>query len=437
MTAGEKDRLFKAAQGEQNPELRAEAVAQLGNMNAHEELWQLYQKETSIDVKRRIVRSMQAGGSIDRLIELAKAEQNADLRRDAVRALGMMRSTRTGDVLVQIYSADTNVDVRKSVINALFIQENATALVALARKEQDVTMKKELVGRLSQHAQQDRHRLHDRAVEQVGSRRCRGHSSTIAATLTTAAALGGGGPRAAAADRQRPRRRAGRRGAAGRLSHRRRRLGRRRLDRLRGAGRRRRAGRCAASTPARTFVNGSVVMSDGAACCGTCGLEPSLGGTSMSTRPQSPQPGGPIKLEGADEMVVLFRVVNRQVERVRVFSEDCQLDAGGRDVTWFTAVTPAESIALLESLVDRPDGTPRSDHRRRDQRDRAPRGAAADAALERLLAPTQPQAVRAKVPFWLGQHARPPRARGPAAGDQGRSVAGREEEGGLRHLAEP
>ena len=151
-----------------------------------------------------------------------------------------------------------------------------------------------------------------------------------------------------------------------------------------------------------TFVNGSVVMSDGVACCATCGLEPSLGGTSMSTRPQAPQPGGPIKLEGADEMVVLFRVVNRQVERVRVFSEDCQLDAGGRDVTWFTAVRPAESIALLESLATA----------QTDRRDRITDGAisaialhedaAADAALERLLAPAQPLAVRAKVPFWLG-----------------------------------
>jgi HEAT repeat protein len=149
MMAGEKDRLFKAAQGEQNQELRMEAVTQLGHMNAHEELWQLYQKETALDVKRRIVRSMHAGGSIDRLVELAQKEQNPDLRRDAVRALGTMRSTRTGDVLVQIYNSDANPDVRKSVINALFIQENATALVALARKEQDVNMKKELVGRLS------------------------------------------------------------------------------------------------------------------------------------------------------------------------------------------------------------------------------------------------------------------------------------------------
>ena len=149
MTAGDKERLFKAAQTEQNPDLRAEAVGQLGNMSAHEELWQLYQKESSIDVKRRILRSMMSGGSIDRLIELAKAEQNAELRRDAVRYLGNMRATRTGDVLVQIYNSDTNVDVRKSVINGLFTQDNATALVALARKEQDANLKKDIVSKLS------------------------------------------------------------------------------------------------------------------------------------------------------------------------------------------------------------------------------------------------------------------------------------------------
>jgi len=148
--SGERARVLAAATGEKVPELRAEAVQQLGVMGAHEELWQLYQKETSVDVKRRIIRSMQNGGSVDRLIELAKAEQNPELRRDVVRALGVTRSARTADVLLQIYSSDTNVDVRKQVVNALFIQENATALVALARKEQDITLKKEIVSRLSQ-----------------------------------------------------------------------------------------------------------------------------------------------------------------------------------------------------------------------------------------------------------------------------------------------
>src|SRR5215204_4976153 len=34
------------------------------------------------------------------------------------------------------------------------------------------------------------------------------------------------------------------------------------------------------------------------ACCGMCSLEPSLDGTTMSTRGQQSQPSGPVKLEG-------------------------------------------------------------------------------------------------------------------------------------------
>jgi hypothetical protein len=143
--------------------------------------------------------------------------------------------------------------------------------------------------------------------------------------------------------------------------------------------------------------------SDGSSCCATCGIEPSVdaAGTSMSTRRQQPA-SGPIKLEGADQLVVLFRIVNRQVERVRVFSDECQLDAGGRDVIWLTGVRPADSVLLLESMVK---GVV-------DRRDRIADGAitaialheeaTADAALERLLAPAMPTAIREKVPFWLG-----------------------------------
>jgi HEAT repeats len=154
-----------------------------------------------------------------------------------------------------------------------------------------------------------------------------------------------------------------------------------------------------------TFINGTVRMSDGQTCCGMCSIEPSVDGTTMASRPQgSPPPAGPIKLDGPDTMVVLFRVVNRQVERIRVFSEDCALDAGGREITWLAGVRPAESVALLESLVAAQAGV--------DRRDRVTDGAitaialhedsAADASLERLLASSMPQNVRTKVPFWLG-----------------------------------
>jgi hypothetical protein len=149
-----------------------------------------------------------------------------------------------------------------------------------------------------------------------------------------------------------------------------------------------------------TWINGSVVRSDGATCCPTCRLELS-GSTSMTSK--APQGAGSVvKLEGSGQMTVLLRISERQIERVRVFSEECQLDAGGRQVFWLENVRPADSIAYLESLVSG----------QADRRDRVVDGAisaialhadaAADASLERLLAQNQPERIRRSVPFWLG-----------------------------------
>ena len=149
MQGGEKDRLVTAAQSEQNAELRATAVQQLGNMGAHEELWAMYQKESSVDVKKGIIRALTNGGSVTRLSELAKSEQNKELRLLAVRNLGIMGSKRTGDTLVEIYNADKDPDIRKAAISGLFNAGNAEGLVALARKEQDPVMKKDIVSKLS------------------------------------------------------------------------------------------------------------------------------------------------------------------------------------------------------------------------------------------------------------------------------------------------
>jgi len=148
-------------------------------------------------------------------------------------------------------------------------------------------------------------------------------------------------------------------------------------------------------------VNGT--MSGASGCCGLCTLENSSG-TTMSPRAQAPTPAGVIKLEGSDQMIVWFRIVDHAVERIRIFSEDCQLDAGGRPVRWLENVRPADSIALLESLVGaQPQG---------DTKNRVTDGAitaiamhgdpAADASLDRLVTRTQPESVRKKVTFWLG-----------------------------------
>ena len=60
-----------------------------------------------------------------------------------------MGTKQTGSALVEIYNADKTPEIRKAVITGLFQQDNSTALIELARKEQDVEMKKEIVQKLS------------------------------------------------------------------------------------------------------------------------------------------------------------------------------------------------------------------------------------------------------------------------------------------------
>jgi HEAT repeat protein len=139
--------------------------------------------------------------------------------------------------------------------------------------------------------------------------------------------------------------------------------------------------------------------SSGRDCCSSCSLEPS-GGQQVAKTPAPPGAAATIQLEGADRMTVLIRVVDRQVDRIRIFSHDCSLDAGGRTVVWLNDVGPADSIALLESFAQAEarsrvvDGAIAAIALHRD--------AAADAALDRLLAASQPVSTRKKVTFWLG-----------------------------------
>jgi HEAT repeat protein len=149
MISGERARILTAATGEKDPELRGAAIQQLGVMGAHDELSKLYAQETVKDVKKRILQAMFVGGNAEKLIQLAKSEPDPDLRRAAIRNLGVMGKERTGTALLDIYNADRDVAVRRAVLDGLFIQHHAEALVALARQESDPELKRRIVEKLS------------------------------------------------------------------------------------------------------------------------------------------------------------------------------------------------------------------------------------------------------------------------------------------------
>ena len=145
--------------------------------------------------------------------------------------------------------------------------------------------------------------------------------------------------------------------------------------------------------PAWVGYSVPVVKGHGESCCWSdgsrgCGLEGQRGAVAVA-------PGRPVLLEGPTTQIILFRIANHAVDKMRTVSGDCDLDAGGLPFLMLTGVRPVESVALLETMV-------------REKNDHAI-GAialhadpAADQALERLTAATQPEAIREKTVFWLG-----------------------------------
>jgi HEAT repeat protein len=149
MVSGDKQRVLAAARSESSPDLRGAAIQQLGAMGAQNELWEMYQASSDVPTRKHILHAMFIGGGDERLIALARSEKNPELRRAAVRNLGLLGSERTAETLVALYNDDPDPGIRHEAITGLFLQGNAKALVKLARAEKDPKMKKELVQKLS------------------------------------------------------------------------------------------------------------------------------------------------------------------------------------------------------------------------------------------------------------------------------------------------
>jgi hypothetical protein len=138
--------------------------------------------------------------------------------------------------------------------------------------------------------------------------------------------------------------------------------------------------------------------SDSGGCCQGCRLEPGRTATTFTTS------GGRdvASLEGGS-LHVLYRLDGNRVDRIRMFSEDCALDAGGLTVQWLSGVTAIDSVAVLGSFLGANEPNKLADgalsalamHRE-------------PAALERVLTAARDGAtthVRGQALFWLAQRA--------------------------------
>jgi HEAT repeats len=85
-------------------------------------------------------------------------------------------------------------------------------------------------------------------------------------------------------------------------------------------------------------------------CCGTCRLE-SGGGVTLSQSNGSDARSSRVVLEPPSDLVILARVENGAVTRLRTFSPDCDIDGDGMPIVWLENVPAAASVAWLTTLV--------------------------------------------------------------------------------------
>ncbi|MGH9779082.1 MAG: HEAT repeat domain-containing protein [Candidatus Acidiferrales bacterium] len=164
--------------------------------------------------------------------------------------------------------------------------------------------------------------------------------------------------------------------------------------------------RALASQPGPVWIGYAVPLVEGrhTSCCswsehgsGCCRLESDSNVHNIGDR------DGSVLLEGPERLAVLLRAERGAVGKIRSYTEECALDAGGLRFVWLTDVKPAESVALLRGYV----GTGQEDSEKKLGGSALAAIAlhadpAADAALEQMVEPSLQARVRGKAAFWMG-----------------------------------
>ena len=153
-SAGDARSLITIASSNGPIDIRRQAINGLTSISdngsqAPQELWQLYQKEENKDLRLQMVRAFSA----EQLAQVLKTEKDPTVRRQALRSLGnRRRSPIAVQTLVDAYGTEQDKENKRAIIMALINignpDDNAAALVSIARKETDVNLKMAIVEQL-------------------------------------------------------------------------------------------------------------------------------------------------------------------------------------------------------------------------------------------------------------------------------------------------
>jgi hypothetical protein len=141
MQSRDTEHLTAVARTEQNAELRREAIDFLGSLQSPNELAQLYASESSFEWKERILRAMSNSHNSAKLLEVARTDKDARLRQAAIRSFGGRKEVSPEDIMA-LYTTEPEPAVRKELLNSLYHRQAVKQIVEVLRKEQDPDLRR-------------------------------------------------------------------------------------------------------------------------------------------------------------------------------------------------------------------------------------------------------------------------------------------------------
>ncbi len=152
-------RLLEIARSETNPELRKSAIRVMSDRGeaAVDDLLKLFDSEQSADVKRSILQTLSDIKSTrveDKLFEVAKSNDQTDVRRQAIRLLGERATKRSFEFLsATAQSTDGNAEVQVQAVRAISerrSEESVPILIKIARTHPNQAVRKQAIRSLGE-----------------------------------------------------------------------------------------------------------------------------------------------------------------------------------------------------------------------------------------------------------------------------------------------
>jgi HEAT repeat protein len=149
LMCGCKDDVASLAKTEKNPELRREAIRYLGMMGGRVELLDFYKNSPDVETRKEAVGAMLMCGCSHELAEIVQTEKDPEVLDKAINTLGLVGGDESLAALTKVYNSQADLATKKKVINALFLHGAGKEMVALARKESNPELKRSLISKMS------------------------------------------------------------------------------------------------------------------------------------------------------------------------------------------------------------------------------------------------------------------------------------------------